>query len=162
MRKAFAMVELVFVIVIVGILAAVAMPKLVGIQDQAHAVKAVEFVGQLNSIIFPKLYALAAVKKKHDNGDNHAITNLPLADKSIASFKALMEMPKNFVMSANISTTNMGASNGVPAAALFVNTTNHISIWCRDGNETTLPRCWYNADGSTPAVSDFNVSNPSF
>jgi len=33
MRKAFSMIELVFVIMIIGVLAVVAMPKLTGVQD---------------------------------------------------------------------------------------------------------------------------------
>ena len=54
MRKAFSMIELVFVIMIIGVLAVVAMPKLTGVQDQATAVKAGEFVGKLNSIVLPE------------------------------------------------------------------------------------------------------------
>jgi prepilin-type N-terminal cleavage/methylation domain-containing protein len=36
MKKAFTMIELIFVIVILGILAAVALPKFIGVANQAH------------------------------------------------------------------------------------------------------------------------------
>ena len=46
-KKAFTMIEMVFVIVIIGILAAVAMPKMVGMKDAANASTCVHEVGQL-------------------------------------------------------------------------------------------------------------------
>jgi general secretion pathway protein G len=51
MRKAFSMVELVFVIVVIGILAAVAIPKLTATRDDAQISKARAAVGALRSAI---------------------------------------------------------------------------------------------------------------
>ncbi|WP_457563871.1 type II secretion system protein [Caminibacter pacificus] len=48
MRKAFTMIELIFVIVILGILAAVALPKFLGVAQQAHEANLKSFVGTLN------------------------------------------------------------------------------------------------------------------
>ena len=53
------MIELIFVIVILGILAAVALPKFAGVAEQAHDQKVVAFAGTLNRTVGPAMWSKA-------------------------------------------------------------------------------------------------------
>ena len=84
MKKAFTMIELIFVIVILGILAAVALPKFIGVSSQAHEANLKSFVGTLNRTVGPTLWSKAVSK----NGDGN-ITKL--TDVNISDY---IDLPK--------------------------------------------------------------------
>lgn len=56
-KKAFTLIELVFVILITGILALVALPRFIGISDDAHVTKLQAFVGTLNRTVSPAIWS---------------------------------------------------------------------------------------------------------
>lgn len=56
-RDAFTMIELIFIIVILGILAAVGLPKFVGVAESADATRCKAFVGTLNRTVSHSLWA---------------------------------------------------------------------------------------------------------
>jgi len=55
-RSGFSMIELVFVIVIMGILAAVAVPKMMGTSDKAKVAQCETFYSTLNNTVSPTLW----------------------------------------------------------------------------------------------------------
>jgi len=117
-RKAFSMVELVFVIVIVGILAAVALPRLAMSRDDAQIAKAKTTLASVRS-------AISAEKQKRIlKGQFTAIGDLGDGDYAFSTFRTTGNDVLNYPMK---NCSALGESDG---------------CWTRENNSTykyTLP-----------------------
>ncbi len=116
------MIELIFVIVILGILSAVALPKFIGIADESHVVVCESEIGTINRTIGLNLWS-----KSISDGKNGEV-NLSLAD-----------MAKNF---SNYNAADCGSlvdlNVGGPASGDGIY--GSPKLIC-DGNMTDAP-CW--------------------
>jgi len=65
-RAGFTMIELIFVIVILGILSAVALPKFIGVSEQAEAGKCKAFIGTMNRTVGPAIWSDMVLNDKNE------------------------------------------------------------------------------------------------
>ena len=138
-RGGFTMIELIFVIVILGILAAVALPKFIGVTEQAKEGNIKAFVGTLNRTVGPTLWS-----KSMARGHNGKING------TTESLDYFTEIPEGNTTAANFS----NCKNPVDTSKSFMefqvgNTT--YKIICRDGNATNAPKFGLYA-GNTPVL----------
>ncbi len=72
-RAGFTMIELIFVIVILGILSAVALPKFIGVSNQAKAGKCKAFIGTLNRTVLPTIWSDFSLNYPNDMNNSTAL-----------------------------------------------------------------------------------------
>ncbi len=137
MKKAFTMIELIFVIVILGILAAVALPKFIGVANQAHEANLKAFTGTLNRTVMPTLWS-----KSISEGHNGSINYLDLeynksnSDNNLTQY---VDIPKEIkvIKLKDLNTTDFK----VVAQADKDVAGGDYYIACKDGNANQAPVC---------------------
>jgi len=143
------MIELIFVIVIIGILAAVALPKFVGVSEQAKEAKFKAFVGTMNRTVGPTLWS-----KSISEGYNGSIDDLGI--DSAAKLREYTELPDE-IDETKVDLTECNQSDKNQTVIHFDDNAagNSYYITCKDGNINQAPvfHLWRGtkpALGSTP------------
>jgi prepilin-type N-terminal cleavage/methylation domain-containing protein len=134
MKKAFTMIELIFVIVVLGILAAVAIPRYFIVGQQAHEASLISFVRTLNRTTGEDLWGRSVL----DNKKNGSIKNL----ESVEGYDFLKEyvsIPKE-INTSSIDLAQCGTNTYQTVMIADINKAGgEYNITCRDGNATTAP-----------------------
>ncbi|MDD2356780.1 MAG: type II secretion system protein [Thiovulaceae bacterium] len=152
-RAGFTMIELIFVIVILGILSAVALPKFIGVSEQAHVGKLKAYVGTLNRTVAPALWSESI------SGDLNG--SIASAGALTAGYQAKLDSqitgPSELDANGTLNSTNCGLTYPSEAVGAVdsVNTTlkagtnafakattigsKQYYIGCADGNATSSP-----------------------
>lgn len=136
-RAGFTMIELIFVIVILGILAAVALPKFIGVSDQAHNQKVEAFIGTLNRTVGPSMWAQSLAQ---GNGGQVANSTTQLCGTQALLLVYVDSIPEEVTFSPTAG----------EECSFDANTTNGVTLGIdfTDGNATNSPT-WTRATTGT-------------
>ena len=133
MKKSFTMIELIFVLVILGILAAVALPRYLVEVHASHEANLISFVKSLNNPTGVDLWSKSLSEGKEGNISN-------LAPKEDADFLShYIQIPKEVNASdINLSKCGDGEYKTVMTANKQI-VGGDYNITCKNGTLTTAP-----------------------
>jgi prepilin-type N-terminal cleavage/methylation domain-containing protein len=136
MRKAFTMIELIFVIVILGILAAVALPKFLGVAQQAHEANLKNFTGTLNGTLGPSWWS-----KAMPSDGNVSTLNITLNGTGDQKLATYTDVPKELV---SFDLSKCDDPNYYKVIAKFdkdkLGGDVNYYIACKDGTPSSAPK----------------------
>ena len=134
-RPGFTMIELIFVIVILGILAAVALPKFAGISGQAESATVTAFAGTLNRTVGPMMWSTSL---------SHNMNGSIKSDPNSAHFdgEPLIHYVDNYPNLLDETSVNFdNCRDGVGVAQPFMTKggQGNMNLFCQDGDKSESP-----------------------
>ncbi len=132
-KGGFTMLELIFVIVIIGILAAIAVPRYFALGDTSHEANLKSFVSTLNRTVGEELWSLSMNKGK--NGD---ITDLNATEGASFLLKYMQIPPEINASSINFKNCGNGVYKTIATANVKV-AGGEYNVTCKNGTATTAP-----------------------
>jgi prepilin-type N-terminal cleavage/methylation domain-containing protein len=150
-RTGFTMIELIFVIVILGILASVALPKLIGVKEQADEGLVKGFVGTLNRTVAPAKWS-ASIANDANGSIKTTSYEINTTDTDFPASFATKKVSNTACVGSTVKTAK--TTNAVAT------TTDHkYVILCRDGNASSAPKYWYVDTTKVNAATNIDLND---
>lgn len=139
MKRGFTLIETVYVILIIGVLAVFALPLFLGMKDGAIAQVAFSFAATLTRTTGNSLWSKSIASGDHgsikadDDGDSSKFYG--------RSLEAYVTIPKYFdKTSINFNNCVRDGESASPFIQKNSSAGGEYNIFCRDGNETDAPK----------------------
>ena len=147
-RAGFTMIELIFVIVILGILAVVALPKFAGVASQAQASKMKAYTGTLNRTVGPALWSEAI---GNSGGSVSGMSADLLAQLPLLTDINDLGTDLTALALGSCATAGSAVAIGTGAVTTATIDSKTYTIGCIDGDMTESPHFFLD-DGTTILV----------